>query len=95
MHKNGQKYVNSVKTTFYYGPKKLIRFPIIPSVHQNIIALMTIFGQKRPFSKKQTALMSIFFQKTSISKENSALMSFFSKIFQKILPSVKPIIFGQ
>ena len=27
MHKNGQKYVNSVKTTFYYGPKKLIGFP--------------------------------------------------------------------
>ena len=24
MHKYGQKYVNSVQTTFYYGPKKLI-----------------------------------------------------------------------
>ena len=68
MHKNGQKYANSVKTTFYYGPKKLIGFPNIPSFHQNIIALMPIFGQKRPFFKKQTALMSIFCQKRPFSK---------------------------
>ena len=73
MHKNGQKYVNSVKTTFYYGPKKLIGFPNIPSFHQNIIALMPIFGQKRPFSKKQTALMSIFCQKNVHSLKNMVL----------------------
>ena len=46
IHKIGQKNVNSVKTTLYYGPKELIGCFYFSSFHEKIIALMPIFCQK-------------------------------------------------
>ena len=53
MHMIGKKNVNSVKTTLYYGPKKSIGCPFFPISHEKITALMSIFCQKRPFSKNK------------------------------------------
>ena len=39
----GQKNVNSVKITLYYGPKKSIGCPFFPIFHEKISALMPIF----------------------------------------------------
>ena len=77
------KKVNSVKPTLYYCQKKWIGFPYFPNFHEKITALKPIFGQKRPFSKKQTAFISTFCQKTSIlSRKWCSHVSFF-RIFHK------------
>ena len=77
MHKIGQQNVNSIKTTLYYGRKKLIGFPYFPSFHEKITALAHIWSKKRPFSKNQTALMSIFSQKNVHSLKNMVLSCHF------------------
>ena len=65
MHMIGQKNINSVKPTPYYGPKKSIECPFFPISHEKITALMSIFCQKRPFCKNKQLSCPYFVRKTS------------------------------
>ena len=65
MHMIGQKNVNSVKTTLYYGPKKSIGCPFFPISHEKNTAFMSIFCQKRSFSKIKQLSCLYFVKKTS------------------------------
>ena len=63
----GQKKVNSVKTTLYYGRKKSIGCPFLPIFHGKITALMPMLFQKDVHSLKNTLLSCPYFvEKTSI-----------------------------
>ena len=76
----GQKNVNSVNTTLYYGPKKLVSRKNQCS-HAHIV-------KKLPFSKKHTAPVPIFCQKNVHSLKNVVFSChFFSNITWKTLPS--------
>ena len=56
----GQKNVNSVKTTLYYGSKKVNRMPFFSDFSQKInCSHAHIFSKKSQFSKKHTAIMPI------------------------------------
>ena len=76
----GQKNINSVNTTLYYGPKKLVLRKNKCS-HAHIV-------KKLPFSKKHTAPVPIFCQKNVHSVKNVVFSChFFSNITWKTLPS--------
>ena len=77
MHLIGQKNVNSVKTTLYYGSKKSIGCPFFPISHEKIIALMSIFCQKRPFSKKNSSHVPIFQESVHSLKKRCSHVIFF------------------
>ena len=77
MHMIGQKTVNSVKTTLNYGPKKSIGCPFFPISHEKITALMSIFCQKRPFSKNKELSYPYFVQKNFPSLKNKVLSCLF------------------
>ena len=57
----GQKNVNFVKTTLYYGPKKSKGCPFFPIFHDKISTLMPIFCQKNVHSKHLPAVNLKFF----------------------------------
>ena len=91
----GQKNVNSVKTTLYYGPKKSTGCPFFPILHEKINALMPIFCQKNVHSlKNHAALIPIFCQKNFNPLKNTVLSCIFFQIFHEKPPAVMPI-FGQ
>ena len=78
----GQKNVNSVKTTLYYGPKKSIGCPFFPIFHEKITA--AIFCQKKVHSLKNTLLLCPYFvKKTSILSKTQCSHVIFFKFFMK------------
>ena len=81
----GQKNVNSVKTTLYYGPTKSIGCPFFPICHEKITALMPIFGQKNVLSleKKLCSHAHILSAKTSILSKTLCSQAIFSHFFIK------------
>ena len=93
MHMIGKKSVNSVKTTLYYGPIKSIGCPFFPISHEKITALMSIFCQKRPFSKKNSSHVHILLKNVPFFK-NNVLSCLFFIFFHKKPRTLMPI-FGQ
>ena len=60
MHMTGQKNVNSVKTTLYYGPKKSTGCPFFPISHEKITGSCHFF---QVFYEKPPAVKPIYGQK--------------------------------
>ena len=83
MHMIGQKNVNSVKTTLYYGPKKSIGCLFFPISHEKITALMSIICQKRPFSKTKYLSCLYFVKKTSTLLKTKCSHVIFFNFFHK------------
>ena len=62
IHMVGQKNVNSVKTTLFYGPKKSIGSPYFPTFHEKKYCSHAHILSKNVHSLKNTVLSCIFFQ---------------------------------
>ena len=75
-------YINSVKTTLYYGTKKSIGCPFA-SFSWKQICSHAIFVRKCPFSKNHFALMPIFCKKIVHSLKNKLLHVMFFKFVIK------------
>ena len=89
----GQKNVNSIKTTLYYGPKKSIGCPFFPIFYEKIIFLMPIFYQKNVHSLKNTMLSCPHFvKKTSIFSITQCSHVIFLKYFMKNPPVLCPYL---
>ena len=78
-------YINSVKTTLYYGTKKSIGCPFA-SFSWKKNCSHAIFVRKCPFSKNHFALMPIFCKKIVHSLKNKLLhVMFFKFVIKKPL----------
>ena len=80
----GQKNVNSIKNTLYYGPKKVNRMPFFPILNKKITA------QKQQVHSLKNTLLSCPY-KRPFSQKHGALMSFL-KIFHEKALAAMPIL---
>ena len=92
MHIFGQKLVNSVKTTIYYGPKspKNAFFSTIFNEKNRFPHLIPICYQKNVYSLKNLISCPYFVKKRPFSQKHSFFISFL-KILHEKPPAVMPI----
>ena len=87
----GQKNVNFVKTTLYYGPQKSIEchfFPVYLKTHCYHAHISS--KKKCPFAKNHNAFMPIFCQKNIHSLNTTVLSCHFFEIFTKKSRALMP-----
>ena len=87
----GQKNVNSVKTTLYYGPKKSIRCPFFPIFHEQITALMPLFCYQNVHFLKTLCFHANILSKNVNPLKNTMLSCHFFQIVNEKTPAVMPI----
>ena len=83
----GQKAVNSVKSTLFYGPKKVNRTPFFFHFFTKK-SMLSCSQFVMSYLEKNSVLMSIFCPKTSFFQKHSALMSFDQIIHENPLQSL-------